>query len=193
MREQLICLVFDLKFRKISNPPYSNFSTHFRRRRVIIFLILKKNKLIFNLNLQFSKKVFVLYVIFLQSWNRLVFGFGALCYNSYWKCFPCTSLIQLLVLPNSYSRKREVKFVESLTMFTLPWKCSIEHKPTNCQRSGDIITCATRMLQFSSEMQQTWHTYYPRPQEQLLLMMFFYKFRPRTAQYRWISPIFSIF
>jgi hypothetical protein len=46
------------------------------------------------------------------------------------------------------------------------------------QRSGDIITCATRMLQFSSEMQQTWHTYYPRPQEQLLLKMFFFKFRP---------------
>jgi hypothetical protein len=33
------------------------------------------------------------------------------------------------------------------------------------ERSGDIITCATRILQFSSEMQQTWHTYYPRPQE----------------------------
>jgi hypothetical protein len=49
---------------------------------------------------------------------------------------------------------------------------------TNPERSGDIITCATRMLQFSSEMQQTWHTYYPRPQEQLLLKMFFYKFRP---------------
>jgi hypothetical protein len=46
------------------------------------------------------------------------------------------------------------------------------------ERSGDIITCATRMLQFSSEMQQTWHTYYPRPQEQLLLKMFFYKLRP---------------
>jgi hypothetical protein len=26
----------------------------------------------------------------------------------------------------------------------------------------------TRMLQFSPEMQQTWQTYYPRPQEQLL-------------------------
>jgi hypothetical protein len=37
------------------------------------------------------------------------------------------------------------------------------------ERSGDIITCATRMLQFSSEMQQTFHIYYPRPQEQLLL------------------------
>jgi hypothetical protein len=46
------------------------------------------------------------------------------------------------------------------------------------QRSGDIITCTTRMLQFSSEIQQTWHTYYPRPQEQLLLKMFFYKLRP---------------
>jgi hypothetical protein len=46
------------------------------------------------------------------------------------------------------------------------------------ERSGAIIACATRMLQFSSEMQQTWHTYYPRPQEQLLLKMFFYKLRP---------------
>jgi hypothetical protein len=46
------------------------------------------------------------------------------------------------------------------------------------QRSGDIIACATRMLQFSSEMQQTWHTYYPMPLEQRLLKMFFYKFRP---------------
>jgi hypothetical protein len=27
------------------------------------------------------------------------------------------------------------------------------------ERSGDIIACATHMLQFSSEMQQTWHTY----------------------------------
>jgi hypothetical protein len=42
------------------------------------------------------------------------------------------------------------------------------------QRSGDIIACATRMLQFSSNIQQTWHTYYPRPQEQLLLKMFFW-------------------
>jgi hypothetical protein len=46
------------------------------------------------------------------------------------------------------------------------------------QRSGDIIACATRMKQFSSEMQQTWHIHYPRPQEQLLLQKFFYKFRP---------------
>jgi hypothetical protein len=40
------------------------------------------------------------------------------------------------------------------------------------QRSGDIITCATRMLQFWSEMQQTWQIYYPRPQEQLRLRRF---------------------
>jgi hypothetical protein len=31
---------------------------------------------------------------------------------------------------------------------------------------------------FISEMQQTWHIYYSRPQEQLLLQRFFYKFRP---------------
>jgi hypothetical protein len=61
------------------------------------------------------------------------------------------------------------------------------------QRSGDIIAWATRMLQFSTEMQQIWHTYYPRHQEELLLKMFFYKFRPWTAHNRWISPIFSIF
>jgi hypothetical protein len=37
----------------------------------------------------------------------------------------------------------------------------------NCnfsQRSGDIIAYATRMLQFSSEMQQTWHNYRSRAQ-----------------------------
>jgi hypothetical protein len=28
------------------------------------------------------------------------------------------------------------------------------------ERSGDIIAYATRMLQFSSEMQQTWHIYW---------------------------------
>jgi hypothetical protein len=35
------------------------------------------------------------------------------------------------------------------------------------QRSGDIIARPTRMLQFWSEMQQTWHIHYPMPQEQL--------------------------
>jgi hypothetical protein len=35
------------------------------------------------------------------------------------------------------------------------------------QRSGDIIARPTRMLQFWSEMQQTWHIHYPRHQEQL--------------------------
>jgi hypothetical protein len=32
------------------------------------------------------------------------------------------------------------------------------------QGSGDIIACAIGMLQFSSEMQQTWHIYRPRDQ-----------------------------
>jgi hypothetical protein len=79
------------------------------------------------------------------------------------------------------------------------WKCiwihaDLDQDPGSTyliQRSGDIITYATRMLQFSSEMQQTWHTYYPRPQEQLLLQMFFYKCRPWTAHYRWKSPSFK--
>jgi hypothetical protein len=61
------------------------------------------------------------------------------------------------------------------------------------QRRRDICGRTTSIWQFSSEMQQTWHIYYPRPREQLLLQRFFYKFRPWTAPFRWISPIFLIF
>jgi hypothetical protein len=69
--------------------------------------------------------------------------------------------------------------------FVLPnWSISNVRGSKKSQRSGDIITCATRMFQFSSEMQQTWHTYYPRPQRQLWLKMFFYKFRSWTAHNR---------
>jgi hypothetical protein len=35
------------------------------------------------------------------------------------------------------------------------------------ERSGDIIARPTRMLQFWSELQQTWHIHNPMPQEQL--------------------------
>jgi hypothetical protein len=61
------------------------------------------------------------------------------------------------------------------------------------QRKRDICGRTTSIWQFSSEMQQTWHIYYSRPQEQLLLQRFFYKFRSWTVHFRWISPIFSIF
>jgi hypothetical protein len=61
---------------------------------------------------------------------------------------------------------------------TLYCICQIVHG-----RSGDIITCATRMLQFSSEMQQTWHTYYPRPQEQLLLKVNFKRAKELTLSF----------
>jgi hypothetical protein len=60
------------------------------------------------------------------------------------------------------------------------------------QRRQDICGRTTSIRQFSSEMQQTWHKYFPRSQEQLLLQSFFYRFQLWTAHFRWISPIFAI-
>jgi hypothetical protein len=41
---------------------------------------------------------------------------------------------------------------------------------------GDGTSVA--VLHLYDTFHQTWHIYYPRPQEQLLLQRFFYKFRP---------------
>jgi hypothetical protein len=68
------------------------------------------------------------------------------------------------------------------------WSMSADQ---NKQRNGDIIAWAIRMLQFSSEMQQTWNIYWSRAQNSetgLKILIFGFK-SPCKRRFLWVSSV----
>jgi hypothetical protein len=74
---------------------------------------------------------------------------------------------------------------------TLPGKKIKYKKVYQTQRNGDIIKDTTPILQFWSEMQQTWHIYSQRPQNSETGIIFFIlfptvPFRAQTQKRRFL-------
>jgi hypothetical protein len=107
-------------------------------------IVLGRTSLNYTVNLDFEK--ITVKLVFLEDWPHSNFSRQGVMH---------------------YTVNLDFENVTVKTVFFEGWPTVIVVGRTSLitlQRSGDITACATRMLQFSSEMQKTWHTYYPRPQ-----------------------------